>query len=762
MNDKAAGSLRSSLVSLLPVGAADVALSVIVPCFNEQENLPGLVNRILKVFSRKGIKGNIVLVDDCSSDRTAEVIRELTTKEPDQIIGCFHEKNQGIADAWRTGIQHATGTYACFIDADLQHPPEEIYRLYRSMIANRADVIQGVRSTIGRLRDSRYLYSRFLNFLLNVTFGMRAVDNKSGFVMARRETLADILDCRYHYHYYNTFVTVAAKAKGYSIHEVETLFVSRNAGQSYIQSFPWRLISACMMDLLKAAVEFRVRRRADDIFARYLKNHPVNNPKAVKVEYKGWRKFRYNLFFSTMPLHKWLITANAKTMLEELRQTQWLKPEEIREFQQIRLRRIIQHAYLHVPYYRTAMNEAGLRPEDIQTLDDLRKMPMLTKNDVREYLYFDLFSDMHDKKEMLKINTSGSTGSPFVTYAERTQLEMRFASTWRSTEWTEWRLGDRCARLWHQTIGMTWSQIAREYIDAFFQRRLFIPAYEMRESNIRDFIARLARHKPVLIDGYAESFNFLAHFLKTHEAPPFRPRAIMSSAQIMPEQVRRVIEEKFDAKVYDKYGSREFSGIAYECPEQDGHHVMAESYIVEILKDGRPALPGEIGEIVVTDLNNLCVPLIRYRIGDLAVAMDDTKLCACGRGLPRIGQVIGRTQAMIVCANGTWLPSSFFLHLFKDYDYAIQQFQIVQSARGAFELKIVKADQFSEKTLALILDQLRKFTGADTNIDVSYVDVIPLVRTGKRSNVVSYLNLDFQKLADEGIDEGGYKADMAS
>src|SRR5262249_50657222 len=150
----------------------------------------------------------------------------------------------------------------------------------------------------------------------------------------------------------------------------------------------------------------------------------------------------------------------------------------------------------------------------------------------------------------------------------------------------------------------------------------------------------------------------------------------------------------------------------------------------------------------ITDLNNFSVPLIRYRIGDLAVAMDNAKPCPCGRGLPRIGQIIGRSQGMIVCANGTWLPTTFFAHLFKDYDYAVQQFQIVQKERGAFEIRIVKADQFSESAIQEILQSLRKFTGPETHIDVTYVDEIPLVRTGKRTNAVSHLDLDFQKLAD--------------
>src|SRR6185295_20378238 len=120
---------------------------------------------------------------------------------------------------------------------------------------------------------------------------------------------------------------------------------------------------------------------------------------------------------------------------------------------------------------------------------------------------------------------------------------------------------------------------------------------------------------------------------------------------------RQIIESNFQCGVFDKYGSREFSGIAYECEAHEGHHIVAENYIVEILKDGVPAEPGELGEVVITDLNNFCMPLIRYRVGDLAVAMDNTKTCPCGRGLPRIGRIEGRTQAIIFGPNGLFMPS---------------------------------------------------------------------------------------------------------
>jgi len=720
-------------------------ISVVAPCYNEMENARVLTERLRQVFAKRNLHGEVVLVNDGSRDETGAVIDALAA-EYDNVVAVHHPTNRGIAGAWQTGVDTSRGKYVCLIDADLQYLPEEVWRLYREIEASRADMVQGFRSTIERLRDSRYLYSKALDFLLNVSFGMSLQDNKSGFVIARRDTLSDILKHRFRYHYFNTFIAVAAKSKGYSIKEVETLFKNRNLGTSYIQGFPLKLIRRVILDIFKAFGEYNLfSATLTDTFEAFVERNPVSH--AIE-EYRGWRRVWLWLFFNTMPLHKWKITRNAQRNYELLNQSQWYSPAEIRELQEIKLRQLVRHLYLHVPYYAEILQARDLVPEDIRTIEDLQKLPLLTKTDIRENLYFDLFSDNHRKHEMLKIATSGSTGEPLVVYAERRQLEMRWASTFRAAEWTGWRFGDRQARLWHQTLGMSRSQVFKEYVDAWFMRRLFIPAYEMNDANLMELVDRLKRFRPVLIDGYAEIFNFLAHYARRHGIKGLEPKAIMTSAQIMPPQVREVIESEFRTHVFDKYGSREFSGIAYECDHHNGHHVMAESYIVEILKDGRPAKAGQLGEVVITDLNNFVVPLVRYRIGDLAVAVDPNDVCSCGRGLPRIGRIEGRAQAIVLCANGTWLPGTFFAHFFKEYDFSVRHYHVVQREEGAIELKIVPEAGYSRSVEEQIVQGLKKFIGERMRIDVQLVDQIPLVRTGKRTGVVSHLQFDFQKLAD--------------
>jgi phenylacetate-CoA ligase len=228
----------------------------------------------------------------------------------------------------------------------------------------------------------------------------------------------------------------------------------------------------------------------------------------------------------------------------------------------------------------------------------------------------------------------------------------------------------------------------------------------------------------------------------------------MSSAQTLPEPSRRLIEEAFGCRVFDKYGSREFSGIAYECEAHTGHHVVAEGYIVEVLKDGRPVRPGEVGEVVITDLNNTCMPFIRYRIGDLAEALDANEPCPCGRGAPRVGAIQGRVQSIIQGADGHYVPGTFFAHYLKEFDYAIQRFQVVQERPGAIVFRIVKGGRFSEDVLAEVLATFRQYLGQRTEIDVEYVDDIALIRTGKHLASISKIPVDFQRSAPVVIRPG--------
>lgn len=722
--------------------AADRAhdLSVIVPCFNEELNLPELVARVLRMFEVGRLRGQLVLVEDGSRDGTARVIREQERVHPGVVLGVFHPQNKGLAAAWRSGVDAAAAPIVAVLDADLQYQPEDVLRLYRTLMDTSTDVVQGWRSSVGREKGKRYHISRGFNVLLNGMFGMRLHDNKSGFVCCAKEVMQDLLSYEGDYHYWQSFIMVAAHAKGYSFREIETLFENRKQGTSFLDGATFRASARSLVDLGAAFWEYRVHGEAHDPARQFLKKH---NVAPTEPPSRAARPLLFRAYMRSFERTHWMITRDVERYYEALDATQWLSPAQVRELQDEKLRRLIRHAYRSVPYYRVRMQEAKLRPEDIRGQADLHKLPLLAKADVRTHLYFDLLQEGVQHANILKISTSGSTGEPFVCYADRAQLEFRWAATLRSQEWTGYRFGDPTVRLWHQTLGMSSSQAMKERADAVLANRTYIPIFDGRNDKLEEMVRVIESKHPTLIDGYAEALDYLAQFIGSRGGLSFRPKALISSAQTLPKKSRAIIEQAFGCRVFDKYGSREFSGIAYESDAHDGHLVVAEGYIVELLVDGRPAEPGEVGEVVVTDLNNYCMPFVRYRIGDLAEALSDAP-STCGRGLPRIGDIQGRVQSIIQGTDGHFVPGTFFAHALKEYDYAIKHFQVVQEQQDAIRLRVVKGSRYSEDTLDEVKALIRQYLGDTLRIDVELVDNIDMVRTGKRLATVSKLGIDFQ------------------
>lgn len=710
-----------------------VELSVLVPAFNEEGNLPELVERTERVFDRRGIVGEIILVNDGSSDGTAADVDRLAATDP-RVIGVHHPTNQGMAAAWKTGLLRASGRYVLTIDADLQYQPEAIAQLYREICFSNADLVQGWRSPLERRRyDIRYYMSRGLDIILRFAFDMQQHDVKSGFVIYKREVFEEIIQHTRGYLYFQTFVTVVAKAKGFSIRQIETLFDDRRAGRSFIGRLPLGVTVKTLVDIARALVEFRLREPKDQSIALALPPQPAPAPR------RGWRKAYFAGYRALMPVHHWMISANAARYLEELRCTQWLAREQIHQLQLRRLRRLLEHAYEHVGYYRELFETAGLEPEDIRTFDDLGRLPPLTKQVLRANLYFDLLSDNHSKRKIQKIVTSGSTGEPLALFVDRFQLDMRWANTWRNVEWTGYRFPDRQVRLWHSTIGLKRTQALKERLDAVLSRRKFFSVFSLDDKALRRYIDYVRRHRAALLDGYAEAFNVVAHVLAREGSNGLRAGAVISSAQTLPAETRALIEQQFGCPVFDKYGAREFSGIAHECEAHAGYHINAESYIVEIVRDGRPAREGEVGEVLITDLNNRCVPLIRYQLGDLAVAT--SRPCSCGRGLPLIERVIGRTQAVVLGSNGRYVPATFFAHFFKEYEYAVARYQIVQEVQDQLQVRIIRKSRFTKETEADIRRGLAEVLGQDMGMQFEFVDTIPLGRTGKAQTCLCKIEL---------------------
>lgn len=232
-----------------------IELSVIAPCLDEEGNIDQLVSRTLHTFDTHGIRGQLVLVDDGSTDTTWARILACRANDA-RVVGVRHPTNQGIVSAWLTGLKASSGHRICLIDSDLQNRPEDIARLY---MAHRKDedVVQGVRQPAAGM--IRVTFSRTLNKLLNTTFRTNLRDNKSGFLLCRREVLEHILSLRYGYRYFQSFVGVAAVACGYRIIEVDTVFDLRRHGESFLPRVPVLASSRILWELFKFRIDGRWR-----------------------------------------------------------------------------------------------------------------------------------------------------------------------------------------------------------------------------------------------------------------------------------------------------------------------------------------------------------------------------------------------------------------------------------------------------------------------------------------------------------------------
>lgn len=283
-------------------GSSPVTLSVIAPCLNEEGNVDALCDRVLAVFDRmvavgasfppcqggtergssqentcaseplaaihttQTISAELILVDDGSTDATWHRIEERGRSDA-RVRGVRHEANRGIVPGWRSGLAAATGELVCLIDADLQNPPESIESLYQCYERGGVDLVQGAREPVYYV-FTRYTLSKVLNFLLNRVFGMRLADNKSGFVLARKDVLQRSLDYRGRYRFAQCFITVFAHARGYHIGQVTTPFHCRRSGQSFLTNLPIRVILRILWEIARARVEVFNLRRA----------HPAHYP----------------------------------------------------------------------------------------------------------------------------------------------------------------------------------------------------------------------------------------------------------------------------------------------------------------------------------------------------------------------------------------------------------------------------------------------------------------------------------------------------
>jgi phenylacetate-CoA ligase len=332
--------------------------------------------------------------------------------------------------------------------------------------------------------------------------------------------------------------------------------------------------------------------------------------------------------------------------------------------------------------------------------------------------------------------TGGSTGEPLCFFDDRAESGWSDAAIWRSHRWYGVDVGDRCSYLWGSNFDLSRFQGFTGRLRSRLLNLQMLPAWELSETNANKFWQQLADFKPRLLLGYAGAVYQWARLLGIDRKPISGLCAIIVSAETLYDEWRTVIESCFKVPVYNRYGGRDIHFVAQECPSRKGLHINAENVFVEIIKDGKPVRPGELGEIVVTRLDNFAMPFIRYRSGDLGVMAASP--CDCGRSLPLLQKVEGRIQDTIVTADGKVISGLFFAHMMKDCP-DVKEFQVHQLAINRLLIMIVLHGQQPFSSTQKIERTTRQYMGPDMEIIFEIRNSIPFTPSGKRRITISHL-----------------------
>jgi phenylacetate-CoA ligase len=424
-----------------------------------------------------------------------------------------------------------------------------------------------------------------------------------------------------------------------------------------------------------------------------------------------------------------------------LLETQYDSDKVIEAWQWDAIRALLRHAQERVPFYARRFRAVGLAVDRMEGWSDFERLPILTKPDLLAHGP-EMIARDHDPRKLRRKATSGSTGVSLEVWVDEPAMQFKRGCTVRSDEWSGWRFGEPVAMIWGNPdyLRHGWRGRLR---NALLDRARYLDTLKMDAETMARFAADLTRRPPSLIFGHAHSVYLFAAFVRKSGHAPIRPRGVITSAMILHDWQREVIEEVFACKVTNRYGCEEVGLIACECERHEGLHVNGDGVYVEILRDGRPAAPGEPGSVVVTDLRNRVMPLIRYQIGD--VASRAGRACSCGRGFPLLERIEGREADFVTTAAGELISGVSLTENFALLIPGIAQLQIVQEELDRFTLRIVRGDDFGDASLERIGRLVAERFGPGAHYECEYVTQIPQEASGKYRFCISRVPNGFSR-----------------
>jgi phenylacetate-CoA ligase len=434
------------------------------------------------------------------------------------------------------------------------------------------------------------------------------------------------------------------------------------------------------------------------------------------------------------PLYWYSRHLDVKGILGPLLQNQWRSRDELEHMQWIALKSLLNHAYKNVPYYEKAIKEAVGHPDNIKTMADFAKLPILEKKDIRNSSST-LIARNFDISKMVADSTGGSTGENIRYYEDRNELSHRFASAVRSDMWAGLQPGERYAQIWGSILDLDKESSTKRLVDRLFLRRLFISSFRLSDEDLEKAIINIRRFSPTILIGYPTPLYRLARYVNEKGVHGLHLASIISSAETLHEYQRVMIESTFGCKIFNRYGCREFGPIAAECDYHGGMHLFIDRFVVELIGHHTEDFK-EYCELIITDLNKYGMPFIRYRIGDLCICA--TSACACGRGFPIVERIEGRSFDLILGTNGNYVAGTFWTLLFRSIP-GINMFQVIQKRRDFIEVKLETEGKLTPDAKASMTVSIKKKCGEAMNIEIEEVHRIEHGRSGKNRFVISEL-----------------------
>lgn len=441
--------------------------------------------------------------------------------------------------------------------------------------------------------------------------------------------------------------------------------------------------------------------------------------------------FKYVIYYPVVFLRKQSVPLYLRSLLR----SQYIPVRELEALQVNKLRRLIKYVKEEIPYYQKRISNVS--EQEICGVGDLKVMPFTTKaliqKDPREFVGGKRFFFLTKK------TTGGSTGEPVAIYKDHDAMAHELAATWRGYSWAGIDIGDRQGRFWGVPFGS--KDRFRAQLTDFITNRKRCSAFSFDDASLEKYTKMLAAFKPKYFYGYVSMLEeYAKYFERTNRKPPFNLKCVITTSEVLTDYHRKLIEDIFSTRVFDEYGCGELGSVAHEC-EAGSLHIMAENMIVEVLDGARVCKPGEMGELVITELNNKAMPLIRYRTGDFGSL--SAKKCRCGRTLPIIENLAGRAYDIVRNREGQLFHGEFFVYIFEEVkrrNLGVEAFQVEQLTYELFNIKVVPGRQYSRKTEDFIMGKIREVIDANASVTFEKVDKIQRESSGKMRVVVGLDN----------------------